>query len=57
MNTQHNFKSTSHEEAVLLPLASESMPAESHHGKTFTSADLWNIQRQKKMIVRRRYLG
>lgn len=30
---------------------------ESNHPKAFTVADLWNIQRQKKTLVRRRYFA
>jgi hypothetical protein len=27
-----------------------------HHGKTFSTADLWNIQRKKRSQVTRRYI-
>jgi len=60
MNTQPNnlFKAISHTETKqLITIADESLFIETDHVKTFTVADLWNIQRQKKTIVRRRYLA
>lgn len=59
MNTQHHlFKAISKNEAEQLStVVNELVSMETQQVKSFTVADLWNIQRQKKVIVRRRYLA
>ena len=58
MNTQLNnlFKAISQTETEkLTTIVSETVATVENHVKPFTAADLWNIQRQKKTLVRRGY--
>ena len=59
MNTQHNlFKAIIKSEAAQLTTpVNEPVSIETNCVTSFTVASLWNIQRQKKPIVRRRYLA
>lgn len=59
MNTQHNlFRAISKNDAEQsATFTSEPATIEKNPVQTFTVADLWNIQRHKKAIVRRRYLS
>lgn len=58
MNTQNkNLITLLSKEATtqLTTIVSETLAFESKEVKTFTAADLWNIQRQKKGFTQRRY--
>ena len=39
----------------LTTAVNETLVSETNKKKTFTAADLWNIQRQKKSFVQRRF--
>ncbi len=58
MNTQNInlFKAISIGETKKLTIiVNETLAGNTQQEKTFTAADLWNIQRQKKSIMPRRY--
>lgn len=59
MNTQHNLITaiSKSEAAQQTTAVNEPVSIETNCVTSFTVADLWNIQRQKKPIVRRRYLA
>jgi len=57
MNTQNNnlFTAISNNETKeLTTVVKETLAFGINHGKTFTAADLWNIQRQKRSILQRK---
>ena len=58
MNTQHInlFKAiSSGPTKELNTVTNETLVSHTQQEKTFTAADLWNIQRQKRSIMPRRY--
>ncbi len=58
MTTQHInlFKAISTEETKkLTTVVNETLVNHTQQEKAFTAADLWNIQRQKRSIMPRRY--
>ena len=60
MNTQNIslFPAISKAETKkLTTIVNETLACDTHEKKAFTAADLWNIQRQKRSIVQRRYFA
>lgn len=60
MNTQLNnvFATISKSETEkLTTIVNETVAIIENHKKSFTAADLWNIQRQKKTFVRSAYFA
>jgi len=58
MNTQNNkafATNAATETENLTILVNETLTLVNPEKKAFTAADLWNIQRQKRSIVQRRY--
>lgn len=60
MNTQLNNLFTTiskFETEKLTTIVNETVAVVANHKKSFTAADLWNIQRQRKTFVRRAYFA
>jgi hypothetical protein len=60
MITQANAQFTEIDKKVITQLASivdETLDFNTSHQKSFTAADLWKIQRQKRTILLRRYVA
>ncbi|HSN60209.1 MAG TPA: hypothetical protein VLR49_04705, partial [Ferruginibacter sp.] len=60
MNTQNITLFTAISEAEtkkLTTIVNETLVCGNPEKKAFTAADLWNIQRQKRSIVQRRYFA
>ena len=58
MNTQNNdlftvISNDENEKKTLLVNGSQAVDL--NHEKSFTAVDLWNIQRQRRSIIQRRY--
>lgn len=60
MNTQQNnlLVTISKTETIkLTTVVNETLATGMQHSKSFTAADLWNIQRQRKSSLQRRHIA
>ena len=60
MNTQQNnllVNLSKTETTKLTTVVNETLATGMQHSKSFTAADLWNIQRQRKSSLQRRHIA